>query len=403
MQSLLVGGLSPRGRGNLAINQLPDRPGGSIPAWAGEPAGNRYRDTRCRVYPRVGGGTGTARRDLRPGGGLSPRGRGNQGLNHCLYLLRGSIPAWAGEPAATQTPPGLIPVYPRVGGGTFHSDGFRRRRSGLSPRGRGNRWKASWTKWKSGSIPAWAGEPNPSTLVNIAGAVYPRVGGGTSRNRMAAFQSPGLSPRGRGNRGRPAAAGRRCRSIPAWAGEPAEAIIAGNIEWVYPRVGGGTICSAGNPCTDRGLSPRGRGNRLLRSSAPQGAGSIPAWAGEPVAYLRTLGSVAVYPRVGGGTVVSLVVFAILAGLSPRGRGNHGLSDRRRGAGGSIPAWAGEPQTWPVLDRPVRVYPRVGGGTAAARHELSTGVGLSPRGRGNRRPAATRVAPRRSIPAWAGEP
>ena len=99
-----------------------------------------------------------------------------------------------------------------------------------------------------------------------------------------------------------------------------------------------------------GLSPRGRGN--------------------PGRISKTNGLTArVYPRVGGGTPAddrsgSMV---LIAGLSPRGRGNHVLKP-------------------PVLSSSMRrVYPRVGGGTHCyvGAHKLGRFPG--------------------SIPAWAGEP
>ena len=50
--------------------------------------------------------------------------------------------------------------------------------------------------------------------------VYPRVGGETSDQQGAEHRDQGLSPRGRGNRRSPPAAGAHLRSIPAWAGKP---------------------------------------------------------------------------------------------------------------------------------------------------------------------------------------
>ena len=70
-------------------------------------------------------------------------------------------------------------VYPRVGGGTSDSIRENIRLRGLSPRGRGN---PSWTipsTVRTGSIPAWAGEPLILYVVASTGSVYPRVGGGT--------------------------------------------------------------------------------------------------------------------------------------------------------------------------------------------------------------------------------
>ena len=52
---------------------------GSIPAWAGQPAAGQSDQDVVRVYPRVGGATGTIVATSNTTGGLSPRGRGNRG------------------------------------------------------------------------------------------------------------------------------------------------------------------------------------------------------------------------------------------------------------------------------------------------------------------------------------
>ena len=97
------------------------------------------------------------------------------------------------------------------------------------------------------------------------------------------------------------------------------------IVMVYPRVGGGTGMSYHYRTRGLGLSPRGRGN-LFRPSLPDGAaGSIPAWAGEPTHGCGTRTYSTVYPRVGGGTTGFPVTKTQDEGLSPRGRGNHGVS------------------------------------------------------------------------------
>ena len=70
------------------------------------------------VYPRVGGGTISCIRRLRPLEGLSPRGRGNRTTRHLYHHCQRSIPAWAGEPLCSEPRADLRRVYPRVGGGT---------------------------------------------------------------------------------------------------------------------------------------------------------------------------------------------------------------------------------------------------------------------------------------------
>ena len=93
---------------------------GSIPAWAGQPNAVDGRIAAWRVYPRVGGATAIARSVIPVNGGLSPRGRGNRLTNGTEYNIRGSIPAWAGQPFVDDLAFWEDRVYPRVGGATLH-------------------------------------------------------------------------------------------------------------------------------------------------------------------------------------------------------------------------------------------------------------------------------------------
>ena len=305
-------GLSPRGRGNLTLNDSIPEAVRSIPAWAGEPPSLTPFGVPIPVYPRVGGGN-------RAGAGHGNRhGR--------------SIPAWAGEPARTVSCVRPRTVYPRVGGGTATKPG------------------SAWSP--SGSIPAWAGEPLLKLRPRGLSRVYPRVGGGTHRSMWTACPLGGLSPRGRGNRQVTGPAQRAQGSIPAWAGEPCHAVILLQSQEVYPRVGGGTRSSYPGNTGPGGLSPRGRGNH------PDGVRAIRAAPGQ-----------AVYPRVGGGTWLAPTTVPCGRGLSPRGRGNPARPIPAFPATRSIPAWAGEPSTAGSTRPAPPVYPRVGGGTPPSRFGL----------------------------------
>ena len=93
----------------------------------------------------------------------------------------------------------LLTVYPRVGGGTGKSSAPALPNIGLSPRGRGNPTHQGMLSTKGRSIPAWAGEPSHSLLLQPVDPVYPRVGGGASWGMLKKAWVTGLSPRGRGN------------------------------------------------------------------------------------------------------------------------------------------------------------------------------------------------------------
>ena len=335
--------------------------------------------------------------------GLSPRGRGNPNAADALPLPGGSIPAWAGEPIGYQAQRDQRMVYPRVGGGTSLRPTCGSSAQGLSPRGRGNLRHGPTLPPEQGSIPAWAGEPDKQGTHPDYATVYPRVGGGTPGQFLGPVHLLGLSPRGRGNPSQLDLRMAYPRSIPAWAGEPPKPKPLRRRRGVYPRVGGGTALVLPQLPPAQGLSPRGRGNPPRASSSPSRCRSIPAWAGEPERVDLMTTSTGVYPRVGGGTVNGQYAAQPLGGLSPRGRGNRRSQWAGRPQLRSIPAWAGEPPWCPSRWNMTAVYPRVGGGTLAAPGPSLSTTGLSPRGRGNQGQPAELLRVRRSIPAWAGEP
>ena len=154
-----VDGLSPRVRGNPAAAGDSISSAGSIPACAGEPCTSLPSMSVWPVYPRVCGGTQASQIGTGSSAGLSPRVRGNPTDANPYIRLRGSIPACAGEPAATGQTYSGGRVYPRVCGGTANCFGGISRQSGLSPRVRGNLGEATAITADGGSIPACAGEP----------------------------------------------------------------------------------------------------------------------------------------------------------------------------------------------------------------------------------------------------
>ena len=213
--------------------------------------------------------------------GLSPRVRGNQTNPTAPPPRRRSIPACAGEPAAMLDNADRVSVYPRVCGGTSR---VRRRicpRMGLSPRVRGNPTRGGGGSGVGRSIPACAGEPATRRRVRNFPKVYPRVCGGTTANTTGRAAPWGLSPRVRGNRPRPGVPGRGQGSIPACAGEPGFRSRRPKREQVYPRVCGGTLVMSAAALARWGLSPRVRGNHILRGTDAAVKWSIPACAGEP--------------------------------------------------------------------------------------------------------------------------
>ena len=233
-------GLSPRVRGNLLFVVGIFIDARSIPACAGEPGTRLSEAARAKVYPRVCGGTHWPHLRCLYSSGLSPRVRGNPRLIHVIGDADRSIPACAGEPAGQLLLAHGSGVYPRVCGGTASRRGGELGSMGLSPRVRGNPMRVySSTSWVR-SIPACAGEPVRSVRQHEKLSVYPRVCGGTRLQKAAVRRQDGLSPRVRGNQDIEDAIKEWEGSIPACAGEPAGHYHRPFGITVYPRVCGGT-------------------------------------------------------------------------------------------------------------------------------------------------------------------
>ena len=172
---------------------------------------------------------------------------------------------------------------------------------------------------------------------------------------------------------------------------------------VYPRACGGTALDVELDNQDQGLSPRLRGNPRPFWCRFKEGGSIPAPAGEPPRTSPTTCPARVYPRACGGTEDLLDTDGIVAGLSPRLRGNQGLAFFGICCMGSIPAPAGEPQQRIRELECQKVYPRACGGTFVELTTRGKRKGLSPRLRGNLQKHVKIGAREGSIPAPAGEP
>ena len=155
-------GLSPRVRGNPHSCSCSGPSNGSIPARAGEPASGCRRPCRRGVYPRACGGTPRPRSRRRSGSGLSPRVRGNHLLPASQHRQARSIPARAGEPGMESYRQWWAEgLSPRVRGNPAptspmpHPDGSYPRACGGTAVIR----RTSPLPHPDGSIPARAGEP----------------------------------------------------------------------------------------------------------------------------------------------------------------------------------------------------------------------------------------------------
>ena len=297
----LDSGLSPRVRGSPRPEACPPRHLRSIPACAGQPRQLLTFPRITTVYPRVCGAAVSVRVLTATTRGLSPRVRGSLQLDCRRAQLVRSIPACAGQPRSGRPISCSISVYPRVCGAA--------RRSG--PRRRG----------QHRSIPACAGQPALCSMKIRRSTVYPRVCGAAIEDLTQQFAGYGLSPRVRGSLDSPVAGRHGFGSIPACAGQPDPTSDTYRRLKVYPRVCGAAGIVQTFRALAPGLSPRVRGSLPDRRYSILYPGSIPACAGQPSSHRRRPARTTVYPRVCGAADPRLGGYVFPCGLSPRVRGS----------------------------------------------------------------------------------
>ena len=338
----VVGGRSPRARGSLDGARVTPRLFGSIPAGAGEPRRPPKPRAGRGVDPRGRGGAMPVARNVSRMPGRSPRARGSLDCNGLSIFIIGSIPAGAGEPTRSGIDQLTNRVDPRGRGGAMLCCDASARISGRSPRARGSLRPLLRDHVHVGSIPAGAGEPARSISPPPCHRVDPRGRGGAHRGKPNYSVYKGRSPRARGSLRLDAGVGLPAGSIPAGAGEPAGPSRRAGGARVDPRGRGGAAIhrSGGNPTMGR--SPRARGSHLFGSPIAFSQGSIPAGAGEPARRRGRPWRWWVDPRGRGGAAKRPRKDVIARGRSPRARGSRAHPRGSPARDGSIPAGAGEP-------------------------------------------------------------
>ena len=256
-------GPSPRVRGKHSHAIAAAASQGSIPASAGETEAGERDLQLAWVHPRECGGNP----NLRAGAGQGGR----------------SIPASAGETRASW--PWRLPatVHPRECGGNGTPAAAGPLDGGPSPRVRGKQMQSAAGVLDYGSIPASAGETNPSSRIPRELTVHPRECGGNPRLESRSSVVSGPSPRVRGKRNQDMVDAADLRSIPASAGETPTNGSCRSLRSVHPRECGGNCRCTSRSLLPPGPSPRVRGKPHRGAPMRLGRGSIPASAGETLA------------------------------------------------------------------------------------------------------------------------
>ena len=211
------------------------------------------------------------------------------------------------------------------------------------------------------SIPAGAGETVCRYAECGAKEVDPRGCGGDSHRTYPASRAVGRSPRVRGRLVARITEDGGYGSIPAGAGETGRAARHEEHPWVDPRGCGGDETWANDSRLKWGRSPRVRGRRGAGHVHRNAGRSIPAGAGETESWTHPVSRSRVDPRGCGGDNHQGINSDHRAGRSPRVRGRLWVRREIVEVCGSIPAGAGETPRTPVSTHKIGVDPRGCGG------------------------------------------
>ena len=151
-------GSPPRGRGKgKSSDQKILRPG-ITPAWAGKSFFPQRVQVRVQDHPRVGGEKGATPMNSGLMLGSPPRGRGKAELKNLKISNAGITPAWAGKRYARGRTEHHSGDHPRVGGEKPLIRVMVLFWLGSPPRGRGKDGMFQSSRFSEGITPAWAGK-----------------------------------------------------------------------------------------------------------------------------------------------------------------------------------------------------------------------------------------------------
>ena len=354
-------GSSPRVRGTHAFDGSRGLVRGIIPACAGNTRSCRRACWPCRDHPRVCGEHLRLARVRSTMAGSSPRVRGTRRRERQSAWSAGIIPACAGNTSARTAVCMERRDHPRVCGEHDSAVWFDNWPQGSSPRVRGTRM--AMREWLDlyGIIPACAGNTYIGGESTECPRDHPRVCGEHEEDEYLIMRELGSSPRVRGTLHRC-----MCRSsnrgiIPACAGNTRGSTPSAPSRRDHPRVCGEHKISNSLINNSQGSSPRVRGTHNNRSGTPDREGIIPACAGN--------------------TSLCRASIHFTSGSSPRVRGTPGRQDPVRPPAGIIPACAGNTATPFQCLESNGDHPRVCGEHRIPKTAHHVFAGSSPRVRG----------------------
>ncbi len=294
-------GPSPLARGNPVAGYTVQPMTGPIPARAGQPSGSRSAASACGAHPRSRGATNRPHHSRKKPTGPSPLARGNHVAGGCRACGQGPIPARAGQPPGALRQCRRPRAHPRSRGATGLASPTAPIGRGPSPLARGNPPRGHQGRAADGPIPARAGQPQQQLPLRLRCRAHPRSRGATRATSPGRTSAPGPSPLARGNHHETRRTQAHRGPIPARAGQPPGCTPAMCRTTAHPRSRGATRQLRSHGRGRRGPSPLARGNRHGSDEGADGAGPIPARAGQPGVKLSPVLASRAHPRSRGAT------------------------------------------------------------------------------------------------------
>ena len=212
-------GSSPRVRGKLECVPFRQVAARIIPARAGQTRSTRSSSRRRSDHPRACGANPVQVWKYPLSAGSSPRVRGKLGEQTLPQRLVRIIPARAGQTRPVSLVGLPAPDHPRACGANMVWSSSFRSLAGSSPRVRGKQETQLRPRYWGRIIPARAGQTPSSSLGTVPVPDHPRACGANSKACSPERALCGSSPRVRGKPGRCRPIRARTRIIPARAGQ----------------------------------------------------------------------------------------------------------------------------------------------------------------------------------------
>ncbi len=394
-------GSSPQARGTRQAAHAGGTPFRFIPAGAGNTWRFQQQRAHTTVHPRRRGEHLRRLLKIIRKSGSSPQARGTRSRRFCACCCRRFIPAGAGNTRFARSVQSRMPVHPRRRGEHTISRTLEAGSTGSSPQARGTHRKPCAAGRRCRFIPAGAGNTSETMCRRPSLSVHPRRRGEHPISAAMCWPSGGSSPQARGTH--PDAGAQRCqrRFIPAGAGNTSSGYSPGSSRTVHPRRRGEHAVGDDTPVSTNGSSPQARGTLELGALMTEVARFIPAGAGNTVWHATRALPWAVHPRRRGEHLNNSALALAFFGSSPQARGTHLAFALRALFRQFIPAGAGNTAGEALLMRPLTVHPRRRGEHLLARRTPTSAPGSSPQARGTPCMAMDRPASFRFIPAGAG--